>query len=95
MVYRQVHFYCDLRTLLLVVRSRGDAEWFVVFGSVHAVDALDEEERRQVEELQTLLAKSKYISNKATYLSWIKDFKDGAEKNILCQVVAFLAYWLS
>lgn len=52
----------------------------LLFGNVHVVVILDEEGRKQVAKLQALI----YLTNKATYLSWIKYFKDGAGKNSLC-----------
>lgn len=66
-----------------------------LLGNFHVVDALDAEGERLVEELYTAMVKSKYSSNKATYLSWVKYFKDGMGKESPCQLAAFFAYWLS
>lgn len=66
-----------------------------LFGNFHVVDALDVEGENLVEELQDSMAKSKYISNKRTYLSWLKYFKDRVGKNSTCQLAAIFAYWLS
>lgn len=66
-----------------------------LLGNFHVVDALDAEGERLVEELYTAMVKSKYTSNKATYLSWVKYFKDGMGKESPCQLAAFFAYWLS
>lgn len=56
---------------------------------------MDNEGQKLVKELQASLSKSKYSFNKATYLSWVKYFKDDAGKDSLCQLAAFLTYWLS
>lgn len=41
------------------------------------------------------MSKSKYPSDKATYLCWVRYFKDGVEKNSMCQLATFLAHWIS
>lgn len=41
------------------------------------------------------VARAKYITNKGTYLSWVKYFKEGAGQNSVCQLAAFFAYWFS
>lgn len=63
-----------------------------LFGNFHVVDALDVEGERLVEELHASMAKSKYSSNKVTYLSWVRYFKDGMGKDSPCQLAAFFAY---
>lgn len=68
-----------------------------LLGNFHVVDALDAEGERLVEELYTAMVKSKYSSNKATYLSWVKYFKDGMGKKsvptrcILCLLALLLS----
>lgn len=52
-----------------------------LFGNFNVVDALDNEGEKLVEKLHASVAKFKYSSNKATYLSWVKYFKYGSGKN--------------
>lgn len=68
----------------------------LMFGGAYMADFLDEKGKKKVEALQASLAKSKYSTKKATYLSWMKYFSKGEEgKNIPYQVDALLAYQMS
>lgn len=63
-----------------------------VFGTYHAVDVLDNEGEKLVEGLHDAMTRAKYISNKRTYLSWLKYFTEGAGQNSACQLATFFAY---
>lgn len=78
-----------------VVGGRGNLTGLLMFGNVHVVDFLDEEGKARVEELQALMSRSKYATNKMTYLSWVKYFYEGARRNSPYLLDALLAYWLS
>lgn len=52
-----------------------------MFGTYHVVDALDDEGEKLVEDLHDAMSRAKYTSNKGTYPSWLKYFKDGAGQN--------------
>lgn len=61
-----------------------------IFDNYHAMDVLSDEGDRLVEELQDSMAKAKYASNKGTYLSWVKYFKDGAGRAAHVSWLSFL-----
>lgn len=63
-----------------------------LFGEAHAIGvALSEEDQKKVELLNKSLSSSKYLSNKTTYLSWVKYFDEGVGRNSQFQIEAFLA----
>lgn len=64
-------------------------------GTCHTVDALNAERERLVEDLKESMARPKHNSNKGTYFSWFKYFKDEAGKDSTCQLASFCTYWLS
>lgn len=63
-----------------------------MFGNVQTVDLLDEDGTSLVKELQASLSRSKYATNKATYLSMVKYFFEGIGRKSPHQVDALLAY---
>lgn len=65
-----------------------------LFGEAH-VASPDGEDKKRIEALQASLSKSKYSTNKPTYLLRVKYFYEGEEANNAYQVDAFLAYLLS
>lgn len=67
-----------------------------LFGEAHTIGIiLKEEDQKKVEYLTKSLSSSKYSTNKATYLSWVKYFDYGEGRDSKFQLEAFLAYWLS
>lgn len=56
---------------------------------------LDGEDQKRLDSLNKSLSNSKYTTNKASYLLWLKCFEEGEEGNKYYQVKALLAYWLS
>lgn len=62
-----------------------------LFGDAHAmVVILKGEDQKRLEFLNKALSDSRYPASKATYLSWVKLFKEG-ERNNKFQVEALLA----
>lgn len=66
-----------------------------LFGHTLVVDALDGEGEQLVEDLRASMADAKYVTNKLTYLTWARYFKDGPGVTSPCHLAAFFAYWLS
>lgn len=63
-----------------------------MFRDYHAVDALDNEGKRLLKSLHDTMMRAKYISNKETFLSWLKYFTEDAGQNPEVQLAAFFAY---
>lgn len=51
--------------------------------------------KKRLDAMTSFLSKSKYSTNKTTYLSWVKYFTEGSRINSPHQLDAFLAYWLN
>lgn len=66
-----------------------------LFGHTLALDALDGEGVQLVEDLRASMSDAKYVTNKLTYLSWARYFKEGLGMTSPCHLAAFFAYWLS
>lgn len=80
-----------------VIGGRGHVDLLPLFAEAHAnCIILDGEDQKRVDFMIKSFSKSKYATNKATYLSWAKYFNEGGKgSNSLFQVKTFLAYWLS
>lgn len=64
-----------------------------LFGEIHATRVtLKEEDWKKVEFLTKSLSCSKYSTNKATYLSWVKYIDEGDGRNSQFQLEAFMTY---
>lgn len=67
-----------------------------LFGETHATGKpLSEDNQKRVEFLSKSLSSSKYLTNKATYLSWVKFFEEDGGRNSQFRIEALLVYWLS
>lgn len=61
-----------------------------LFGHTLMVDALDGEGEQLVEDLRASMSDAKYVTNKLTYLSWTRYFKEGLGITSPCHLAAFL-----
>lgn len=62
---------------------------------VARVTVAEGESKERIVALTAFLSKSKYSTNKGTYLSRTKYFKKGLGQNSPHQLDAYLAYWLN
>lgn len=95
MEHRDPYFCRNLGRVRPVVRGCDCADFVVAVwqGSCHGGDP----RRRELEEARFFnksLSDSKYVTNKATYISWAKFFEEGKGRNSKYQVEVLLAYWL-
>lgn len=54
-----------------------------MFGNAYVANFLDAESTQMVEDIQASLTRSKYLTNKTTYMSWVKYFYKGEGKEAL------------
>lgn len=66
-----------------------------LFGDADGMElTLEADDQKRLEFLHKALSDSRNSANKATYLSWVKFFKDGEGRHIKFQVEAPMAYLL-
>lgn len=68
-----------------------------IFGTAHIANLVVSEgkNKKGIDAMTYFLSKSKYGSDKSTYLSWLKCFIESAKQNSPFQLDTFLAYWLN